>query len=297
MVKSITDKSVKFAGNTDGNIAIIAGNGVLPIYIRDELISNGHKPILIGVHNEITNRLIKHADAVLTFGQVGKLFELLKANKVDRVIFAGGITNRPDYKNLKLDLLTIKEMPRLLKIVFGGDNSVLTKISTYFETKNITVVGAHEIVPNLIAKNGFIAGKFSKRHAIPTIRLAVDAAKTIGALDVGQATIAEDGRIVALEAVEGTDAMLLRVASLRKSGRLNATPKISVLAKMLKPEQDMRADLPSIGPKTITMVSKAGLKGIVIEAGKSLILDFDATVQKAEKLNIFIYGYDYESKI
>lgn len=290
-------KSIKYntAKGTGGNIAIIAGNGVLPIYIRDELISSGQTPILIGVHNEITSKLEKHADAVLTFGQVGKLFELLKTNNVERVIFAGGITNRPDYKNLKLDFLTIKELPRLLKIVFGGDNSVLTKISKYFESRNIKVVGSHEIVPNLIAQKGLIAGKFAKRTALPTIRLAVEAAKAIGALDVGQATIAEDGRVVALEALEGTDAMLNRVALLRKAGRLHSTPKVGVLAKMLKPEQDMRADLPAIGPKTVVQASKAGLKGIVIEAGKSIILDLQATVKKADELNIFIYGYDYDT--
>ncbi|MBL1404866.1 MAG: UDP-2,3-diacylglucosamine diphosphatase LpxI [Rhizobiales bacterium] len=281
--------------NGGANIAIIAGNGVLPIYIRDELISSGQKPILIGVDNEINPKLVKHADAVLTFGQVGKLFELLTANNVDRVIFAGGITKRPDYKKLKLDFLTIKEMPRLLKIVFGGDNSVLTKISTYFETHDIKVVGSHEIAPNLIAQNGVIAGKFSKRTAMPTIKLAVTAAKTIGAIDVGQAAIAEDGRVVALEALEGTDAMLNRVVDLRKAGRLNANPKMGILAKMIKPEQDMRADLPAIGPKTVAMAAKAGLKGIVIESGKSLILDREATVKKAESLNIFIYGYDYEA--
>lgn len=279
----------------DSNIAIIAGNGVLPIFIRDELISLGHEPVLIGVDNEIAPKLAKHADAILTFGQVGKMFEVLKSKNVDRVIFAGGITKRPDYRKLKLDFLTIKEMPKLLKIVFGGDNSVLTKIATYFKTHNITVVGSHEIAPKLIAPKGVIVGKFSKRTAIPTIKLAVNAAKTIGSIDVGQAAIAEDGRVVALEALEGTDAMINRVASLRKSGKLNASPKMGVLAKMLKPEQDMRADLPAIGPKTVTMVAKAGLKGIVIEAGKSLILDREATIKKAEALNIFIYGYDYEA--
>lgn len=280
---------------SEGRIAIIAGNGVLPVYIRNELLKSGKSPMLIGVHNEIIPKLEKHADAILTFGQVGKLFKILTENNVDRVIFAGGITKRPDYKKLKLDFLTIKEMPRLLKIVFGGDNSVLTKISTYFETRNIKVVGSHEIVPNLLAPSGVITGKFSKRATMPAVLLAVEAAKTIGELDIGQAAIAEDGRVVALEALEGTDAMLERVASLRSSGRLNSNPKMGLLAKMLKPKQDMRADLPAIGPKTITKAAKAGLKGIVIEAGKSLILDRDATVAKAKELNIFIYGYEYES--
>ncbi|MFK7902634.1 MAG: LpxI family protein [Nitratireductor sp.] len=300
MAKPKNQKQIEVANKQDSSassrIAIIAGNGVLPIYIRDELISQNLNPLLIGVHNEISNKLVKKADAVLTFGQVGKLFEILSANSVDRVIFAGGITKRPDYKNLKLDMLTIKELPKLLKIVLGGDNSVLTKISKYFETRNIDVVGSHEIVPRLIANQGVIAGKFSKRSAMANVQLAVESAKTIGGLDIGQASVAEDGRVIALEAVEGTDAMLARVAKLRRDGRLHATPKIAVLAKMLKPEQDMRADLPAIGPKTVENVHKAGLKGIVVEAGKALILDRNATVKKAAELGIFIYGFDYETQ-
>jgi len=134
-------------------------------------------------------------------------------------------------------------------------------------------------------------GKFTKKSAMPVIEQAFCAAKAIGGLDAGQAVIAEDGRIVALEGLEGTDAMLERVAALRSIGRLTARPVFGVLAKTMKPGQDMRADLPAIGPRTIDGVVAAGLKGIVIEAGCSLVLDRAITLQKANAAKVFIYAH------
>lgn len=282
--------------NQTGRVAIVAGNGELPAHLYASLKDNNENPVLIGIDREIDSALSKDADAVLTFGQVGKLFKILEAEKVKRVVFAGGVKNRPDFKNLKLDLLTVKELPSLLKIVMGGDNSVLAKISKYFEGKDITIVGSHEIAPELITPDGLVCGKFNKRSAMPIIRQGFEAAKTIGGLDVGQAVVTEDGRTVALEGVEGTDAMLQRVADLRVIGRLSKTPKFGVLVKTLKPKQDMRADLPAIGPDTIKSVAAAGLKGIVIEAGASLILRREETLQLAKQHNIFILGYRAERK-
>lgn len=275
-----------------GRIAIIAGNGELPSHLLEELRNIGQTPVLIGIDDEIEPALIPSAQAVLTFGQVGKLVKILQQQNVKRLIFAGGVKKRPDFKKLKLDFQTLKELPEFLKIAMGGDNSVLAKIAGYFEKKNITIVGSHEIAPGLVTPAGLICGKFSKNSAMPIIQQAFHAAKTIGGMDVGQAAVAEDGRVIALEGLEGTDAMLQRVAGLRVDGRLTATPKFGVLAKAMKPDQDMRADLPAIGPKTIDGIVAAGLKGIVIEAGCSLILNRQKTLEKAKAGNIFIFGYN-----
>ncbi len=270
--------------------AIIAGNGILPVEIFREMQKHKRKPMLIGVSGEIDSDLAVHADAVLGFGQLGKLFELLKQNDVHHLIFAGGIHRRPDIKSLKMDMATLKEVPTMLKIVMGGDNSILSKIAEYFARKNIIVVGAHQLVPGLLAGKGVICGKPALKTAMPMIEKAFKAAKMIGALDVGQAAIAEDGRVIALEAAEGTDGMIRRVGELRLSGRLSAKPKMGVLVKAMKPEQDMRADLPAIGPKTIDSVFAAGLKGIAVESGHTFILEREATLKRARELGIFIVG-------
>ena len=276
------------------NTALIAGNGALPSELYSELMRNNTNTVLIGISGEIEPELELKADSVLSYGQLGTLFDLLKTRQIGHVIFASGINKRPDFKNMKMDLVTLKEVPALLKIVMGGDNSVLEKIAAYFAKKNIVVVGAHQAVPALLAEQGLIAGKYNKNLASPIIRQAFEAAKAIGALDIGQAAIAEDGRVLTLEAVEGTDAMINRVKQLRESGRASASPKMGVLVKAMKPSQDMRADLPAIGPDTIEKVVSAGLKGIAIEAGRSLILEREKTVKMAAQCGIFIIGISKE---
>jgi len=273
-------------------VAIIAGNGKLPGEIKRELDRKNRNPVLIGINGEISDDLSGEADAVLTYGQVGKLFKILSDNQIRYVIFGGGIRKRPDYSNLKMDMVTLRELPTLLKIVLGGDNSVLSKIARYFSTRDIEVVGAHQIVPHLLAGHGIISGKPPMKKAMPVMAKAYVAAKKIGALDIGQAAIAEDGRVVALEAVEGTDAMIARVRELRKAGRLAEKPGMGILLKAMKPEQDMRADLPAIGPQTVLAVSEAGLTGIAIEAGRSLILEREKTLALAASHHIFIYGFE-----
>ncbi|MGB7288343.1 MAG: UDP-2,3-diacylglucosamine diphosphatase LpxI [Salaquimonas sp.] len=275
-------------------IAVIAGNGQLPCEIVRELQRLKRDPLLIGISGEIEDRLAKDASAVLTYGQLGRLFEVLKKESIRHVVFAGGINKRPDFKSIKMDMVTLKEVPTLLKIVMGGDNSVLSKISAFFAKKNVKVVGAHEVVPMLLASHGAINGNPSLKTYKPTIAMAFKAAKAIGALDAGQAAIAEHGRVIALEAAEGTDAMIDRVVQLRKDGRISVKPSNGILAKTMKPEQDMRADLPAIGPDTIRSVAAAGLKGIAIEAGHTFILEKEETLRLAGELKIFIIGVKAE---
>ncbi len=275
-------------------VAIVAGNGVLPHEVFRELYLAGRDPLLIGIAGEYEPQNDDPAIAILTFGQIGSLFSLLEKNRIGHVIFAGGVTRRPDFRNMKLDLMTVKELPRLLKIVLGGDNSVLGKVAAFMETRKVAVIGVHQALPELLADEGAIAGRPSVKQYGRTIELCFEAAKAIGRLDAGQAAICEDRRIVALEGAEGTDALIRRVAELRASGRLSAEPGASVLAKVMKPEQDMRADLPAIGPDTITALNEAGIHGIVLEAGKSLILERKQTLALAKAARIFILGRTVE---
>lgn len=285
----------KFDPST-ARVAIIAGNGHLPGEAFHELEKRQRNPLLIGISGEVDEKLADKASAVLTYGQLGRLFEMLSSEDIHHVIFAGGIKKRPDFKRLKLDFVTLKELPTVLKIVMGGDNTVLEKISAYFEKRNLKVVGVHEALPELLAGEGNIAGRAPMKLAGDTIEKAVTAAKTIGAIDAGQAAICEDGRVIALEGAEGTDAMIARVSDLRKAGRIAAEPRVSILAKVMKPKQDMRADLPSIGPETITNAASAGIGGVVLEAGRSLILDREETLARARKAGIFIYGVPASEK-
>lgn len=164
----------------------------------------------------------------------------------------------------------------------------MRQVVRMIEEAGIRVAGADDIVPSLLAPQGPIAGPQPDRACRADIEAARAAAIAIGALDIGQAAVAVGGRVVALEAAEGTDGMLERVAQLRASGRIRKTG--GVLAKCVKPRQDRRIDLPSIGPGTVDRVAAAGLSGIVVDAGASLILDLAELSDRAEKAGVFVLG-------
>jgi len=280
-------------------VAIIAGNGSMPGEIRDAMIAEGLSPVLVGVRGEVAPELSNRCDRVLSFGQLGSLFDLLDREGVRHLVFAGGIVKRPDFSALKPDMLTLREMPSLLRIVLGGDDSVLGKIATFMAKRDIAVVGVKDVAPGLLAAQGQIAGP-PLRGRMPkllsqSLRLAWKGARTVGGLDAGQGCIVEDGRVVALEGAEGTDAMIRRLGELRRQKRLNPKPEWSVLVKVAKPGQDMRADLPAIGPDTVLGAHENGLNYLAVEAGNSVVLGRGEMTELARRHGIRIAGFSDES--
>jgi DUF1009 family protein len=174
--------------------------------------------------------------------------------------------------------------------MLGGDNTVLSGTIKLFETKGIEVVGAHQIAPSLLAPAGRVGALAPGAKDLAGIRQAFLACKALGAFDIGQGAVAEGGRVVAVEGLEGTDEMLARISSLRAAGRLSPKGRNGVLVKAMKPGQDMRADLPAIGPKTVENVAAAGLVGVALEAGSTLILEREATIAAAKRCKVFLYG-------
>jgi DUF1009 family protein len=218
------------------------------------------------------------------------LFHRLGELDIRQVAFAGGIHKRPDIASLKLDWGAVKALPQALAFMFGGDNTVLSGTIKLFESRGVEIVGAHQIAPLLLAPAGRIGRLAAGSKDLDGVRQAYLACKALGAFDIGQAAVAEGGRVVAVEGLEGTDEMLSRIASLRASGRLPARGSHGVLVKAMKPGQDMRADLPAIGPKTVENAIRAGLSGIAIESGRSVILERDATIAAANRAKVFVYG-------
>lgn len=273
------------------DLAIICGYGSLPGEIARGAIAAGRRPFLIGIEGEAEDIVRAFPHEYLSWGQVGRMFRLLKGYRITEVVFAGGIKRRPDLFKLKLDLGAILALPQALVFMLGGDNTVLTGLIRLFEKKGIAVVGAHQIAPQLLAGQGRIAGPAPGPKDMACIRLAFAACKALGSFDIGQAAIAEAHRVVAVEGVEGTDAMLERIVQMRAIGRMPPQGKNGVLVKTMKPGQDMRADLPAIGPKTVESVVAAGLKGIALEADRSIILERERTLELAREKGIYIYGH------
>ncbi|MEM7288774.1 MAG: UDP-2,3-diacylglucosamine diphosphatase LpxI [Pseudomonadota bacterium] len=279
-----------FTMRNAGNIAIIAGRGSLPVILAEELIKSGRQPFLIGIEGEHEDWIRSHDHVILGWGQFGGLFKYLRENNCTRILLAGGVT-RPRVNIAKMDWMAIKTLPQILAFMMGGDNSLLSGVIKVFEKNGVEVVGAHEVMPDLLAQEGRITGPKPGKKARANMEKAFEACKMLGQLDIGQAAVAVGNRVVAVEGIEGTDAMLQRVAELRANGKLTEAGRDGVLVKTMKPGQDMRVDLPAIGPQTVMAASNAGLAGVAVEAEKSFILNRDEAIAEAQDSDIFIYGH------
>ena len=271
-------------------LAIIAAGGAVPLEIATAAAAIGRQILVIGLEGVADQRLKAFPFEALKWGQLGRLEHLLAAHGTRDIVLIGAVDHRPDFSSIGLDFGTLKYLPRLIKAMAGGDDSVLSSLVKALEEKGYRVVGAHEVAPALIATAGLVAGPAPGRSEREDAMLALAAARSIGALDIGQGAVAVGGRVVALEAAEGTDAMLDRVAALRENGRVRWKGRAGALAKRSKPQQDIRVDMPAIGPNTVERVARAGLAGIAIEPGRVLIAERAETLRLAAETGTFIYA-------
>jgi UDP-2,3-diacylglucosamine hydrolase len=207
---------------------------------------------------------------------------------------AGSIARRPRLTRMEWRLGLVRFLPRVISALARGDDGLLRAILGHVEDNGIRVVGVHEVVPDMLAPDGILTERQPTRRDEANIAAAFEAATAIGRLDIGQAAIAVGGRAVALEGIEGTDGLLERMVGLRAHGRL-ADRKGGVLAKCAKPGQEMRVDLPTIGPETVEGAHAAGLAGIVVEAGRTFVVDCGQVVARANALGLFVAGRTLEA--
>ncbi|MBO6892991.1 MAG: UDP-2,3-diacylglucosamine diphosphatase LpxI [Roseibium sp.] len=273
-------------------IALIAGNGSLPGQIVDALSQSGRDFQLVAIRGEADERTRHLADTELGWGEIGRLYSFLKRTDCKEVLLIGGVSKRPDFTSILGDFGTLKRLPTIFRALAGGDDSLLTKVIRLFEDEGYRVVGIKDVAPELLASSGVLGSVGPKDSDWQDLELALTATKKLGELDIGQAAVAVGGRVVALEGAEGTDAMLERCASLRQSGRIRVKGRTGVLVKTAKPNQDLRVDLPTVGPRTIDLAVEAGLAGIAIEAQGALIAEKDATLARANEVGLFVIGID-----
>jgi DUF1009 family protein len=274
----------------DRPLAIIAGGGSVPLHVARAAESAGRKTLVLGIEGEADADFGGLAHERVGWGQIGRAERILSKHGTRDVVLVGGVRVRPDYRLLKLDMGTIKALPEIFSILTKGDNSILTGVIRFIEGRGYSVVGAHEIATDLVAPAGTLAGNPSVEQ-LADARLAIEAAARIGQLDAGQAAISIGERIVAMEGAEGTDAMLERVVSLREEGRIRFANPGGVLAKCSKPQQDLRVDMPTIGPDTIAHAAAAGLAGVAIEAERVMIIDRAETIRRAGVAGLFIQAF------
>jgi hypothetical protein len=272
-------------------LGLIAGGGSLPVEIAEHCQRSGRALFVIRLKGFAGAGLEPFAGAEVGLAELGKCFKALKRAGCKAVCLAGQV-NRPDFATLMPDLRGLAALPAAIAAARKGDDALLRMLVGEFEKEGFSVEGAHEVMDDL----GLAAGPLGRHAPGPEhqadIAHALQVARAIGRLDAGQAAVVCRGLVLALEAAEGTDALLARVADLPTALRGRPGAPLGVLAKARKPAQETRVDLPTIGPATVEAVARAGLAGIVGETGHLLVLDREAVIALADDLGLFIVGFE-----
>jgi DUF1009 family protein len=272
-----------------GPLGIIAGQGPLPRVLAEMALAQGVPVHIVAIRGEAREDVEGFSHTWIKWGEIGKLFAALENNDCKDLVIIGGV-NRPDFGNVRLDIGAIKTLPFLLSLAKGGDDHVLSRVVGFFEEKGYRVHGAGDVAPELLAQEGKLSTRAPSAEDVSDIEAAFKVVRALGRLDVGQCAVVARGRVLAVEAAEGTDAMLERCAELRKVGRTWGTRPAGVLVKAPKPGQEERVDMPTIGPKTVRLAAAAGLSGIAMAAGHVLMAERNATIKAANESKLFLFG-------
>ncbi len=279
-----------------GRLAIIAGGGKLPLFLAEAARAAGQDPFVLRLKNEADDLWQGFDNAVIGVGDMAGLSALFRQHGISRVVMSGAVKRRPAFGEIRVNWKSLLKLPMALKtLLAGGDDAVLRMVISLIEAQGCEVLGAHEILPGLLATVGPIGAISPSADDLKDIERGAEAAEALGRLDVGQGAVSVGGRIVALEGVEGTDAMLARVQGLRGEGRISQRRR-GVLVKLCKPQQDLRADLPTIGVSTVENAKAAGLAGVAVEAGRAIVVERDAVVAAADAAGLFVVGIDRSKK-
>ena len=272
-------------------LGILAGGGELPIRLARHCAATGRPFFVIRLKGMADPELAAFEGADVGIAELGKYLSALRGAHCEAVCLAG-IVKRPDFSALKPDLRGLKALPGAIAAARRGDDALLRFLVREFESEGFAVEGAHEVAGGMTLAHGPL-GKLTPGPAHMTdLHKAFHVAGEIGRLDVGQGAVVCEGLVLAVEAQEGTDAMLARCAELPEALRGTPQDRKGVLAKRPKPIQEQRVDLPAIGVATVRAAAKAGLAGIAGEAGKVLVLDHAAVARAADECGLFVYGLD-----
>jgi hypothetical protein len=271
-------------------VGIIAGGGVMPFAVADSLSARGLDPILFalkGVCDTAGAERFRHH--WITVGQYGRITKLLRAENCKNVVFIGTLV-RPALSEIRLDLGTLRIMRRLWSAFRGGDDHLLSGLGRIFEQEGFRLLGLKEVAPDLLMPEGCITKTVPDHDAMTDIAKGGDVLRALGSFDIGQAAVVIGGHVVGVEGIEGTDELLRRIASLRASGRIRAGTGRGVLVKAPKAAQDLRFDLPTVGSRTVAGAAAAGLAGVAVIAGNTVVADPQAMIEAADAAGLFVIG-------
>jgi UDP-2,3-diacylglucosamine hydrolase len=277
----------------EGPLAVICGAGSLPFAVADAAIRRGRRVVLFALRGAADpERISAYPHHWFHIGQARRFFRLADKEGCRDVVMIGSII-RPSLWQMLRDIETLRLLPRLARMNRGGDGSLLEVCATILEERGLQLMAAQEVAPELLMPEGALGTRLPGERARACIGRGLALLDAIGPFDVGQAVIMVDDHVLAIEAAEGTDSMLARVAELRRNGRIRRTAG-GVLVKAPKSGQDRRLDLPAIGPQTIEGAARAALDGIALVAGSSIVAEPERIGQLADRGKLFVVGVRHE---
>lgn len=275
---------------TGAALGIICGAGAVPFAVADAVIRRGRPVVLFALRGWAdAAAVVAYPHHWIALGQFGRFCRLAHGERCRDIVLVGGLV-RPPILRLRLDWGTLRQLPLIIRSFRGGDDHLLSGMGRMFESAGFRLLGAHEVAPEIAAPLGAL-GRFKPAVAVEDdISRGFALLAGMSAFDVGQAAVIAGRRVLAIEAAEGTDAMLDRVIAMRAAGRIALAPGIGVLVKAPKRRQDRRFDLPSIGPDTATRAVQAGLAGIAVVAGATIVAEPHRLVEIADRAGLFVVG-------
>jgi len=275
---------------TGSTVGIIAGGGTLPFAVADALLARGITPILFALRGACDEAgAARYRHHWLGMGSFGRLLRLLRAEHCRDLVFIGSLV-RPALSELRLDWGAIKVLPAVLAAYRGGDDHLLSGMGRLFESYGFRLLGLQDVAADLLMPGGILTRARPDDGAEADIAKGRAVLAALSPFDIGQGCVVIDGHVVAVEDTGGTDELLRRVGQLRQMQRLRAKPGHGVLVKAPKTGQDLRFDLPALGPKTIDGLIAAQLGGVAVVAGHTVVAEPQAMLAAADRAGLFVIG-------
>jgi len=278
------------AAAENGPLAMVCCGGSIPFAVADTVQRQGRRVVLFACRGWADPiEVARYPHHWVAIAQLGRFSRLARQEGCHDVVFIGTLV-RPSLAQLRLDWGTVRALPSIIRAYRGGDDHLLSGVARIFEGLGFHVVGAHEVAPEILMREGALTTLKPAAGDESDIRRALALLTAIGPFDVGQAVVVAKGHVLAVEAAEGTDQMLKRVVVLREEGRIHVPSGVGVLVKAPKPQQDQRIDLPAIGPSTIELVARAGLAGLAVIAGSAIVAEPEEVARRADAAKVFVVG-------
>jgi UDP-2,3-diacylglucosamine hydrolase len=271
-------------------VGLIAAGGMMPFAVADSLSARGIGCVLFAIKGACDAKQVERfRHHWISVGQLGRATKLFRSEGCRELAFIGTLV-RPALSEVRLDFGTLRAIGRIWASFRGGDDHLLSGVGRILEAQGFRMVGIKDIAPDLLMPEGSLTGIRPDQRSQADIARGREVLRALSPFDVGQATVVIDGHVIAIEDIEGTDGLLARIARLREQGRLRAAAHRGVLVKAPKAGQDLRYDLPTVGPRTVEAAANAKLAGIAVVAGNTLVAEPQAMIATADKAGLFITG-------